>query len=106
MKRNSRRLSGWIIVAVIALSVGMIGAADRLPPEGPLAQFYERGAQIALGCGPTEWYTLAGPLLQRQSEGGHGLPQSRGSGFPLGEIYECEAEVVLGSGPIERHTLA
>jgi hypothetical protein len=40
MKRNSRRLSGWIVLVVIALSVGMIGAAERLPPEGPLAQLY------------------------------------------------------------------
>lgn len=37
MKRNSRRLSGWIVVAVIALSVGMIGASEQFPPEGPLA---------------------------------------------------------------------
>ncbi len=40
MKRNSRRLSGWIIVAVIALSVGMIGAGEQLPPEGPLSFLY------------------------------------------------------------------
>ena len=40
MKRNSRRLSGWIVVAVIALSVGMIGASEQLPPEGPLASLY------------------------------------------------------------------
>jgi hypothetical protein len=40
MKRNSRRLSGWIVVAVIALSVGMIGASEQLPPEGPLALLY------------------------------------------------------------------
>ena len=37
MKRNSKRLSRWIVLAVIALSVGMIGASERLPPEGPLA---------------------------------------------------------------------
>jgi hypothetical protein len=40
IKRNSRRLSGWIVLVVIALSVGMIGAAERLPPEGPLALLY------------------------------------------------------------------
>ncbi len=40
MKRNSRRLSGWIVLVVIALSVGMIGVAERLPPEGPLALLY------------------------------------------------------------------
>jgi hypothetical protein len=40
MKRNSRRLSSWIVVAVIALSVGMIGASEQLPPEGPLALLY------------------------------------------------------------------
>ena len=40
MKRNSRRLSRWIVVAVIALSVGMIGASEQLPPEGPLAVLY------------------------------------------------------------------
>ncbi len=40
MKRNSRRLSRWIVVAVIALSVGMIGASEQLPPEGPLASLY------------------------------------------------------------------
>ena len=40
MKRNSRRLSGWIVLVVIALSVGLIGAAERVPPEGPLAQLY------------------------------------------------------------------
>ena len=40
MKRNSRRLSRWIVLAVIALSVGMIGASERLPPEGPLAFLY------------------------------------------------------------------
>ena len=40
MKRNSRHVSRWIVVAVIALSVGMIGASERLPPEGPLASLY------------------------------------------------------------------
>ncbi len=40
MKRNSRRLSSWIVVAVIALSVGMIGAGEWRPPEGPLALLY------------------------------------------------------------------
>jgi hypothetical protein len=40
MKRNSRRLSRWIVLAVIALSVGMIGAGKQFPPEGPLAFFY------------------------------------------------------------------
>ncbi len=40
MKRNSRRLSGWIVVVVIALSFGMIGAGERVPPEGPLALLY------------------------------------------------------------------
>ena len=40
MKRNSRRLSGWIVLVVIALSVGLIGAAERVPPEGPLALLY------------------------------------------------------------------
>ena len=37
MKRNSRRLSRWIVLTVIALSVGMIGASEQFPPEGPLA---------------------------------------------------------------------
>ena len=40
MKRNRRRLSGWIVLAVIALSVGMIGAGERLPPKGPWALLY------------------------------------------------------------------
>ena len=40
MKRNGKRLSGWIALAVIALSVGMIGAGEQLPPEGPLAFLY------------------------------------------------------------------
>ncbi len=40
MKRNSRRLSGWIVLAVIALSVGMIGAGEQLPPKGPLSFLY------------------------------------------------------------------
>jgi hypothetical protein len=40
MKRNSRRLSGWIVLVVIALAVGMIGASERLPPKGPLAFLY------------------------------------------------------------------
>ena len=40
MKRNRRRMSGWIVVAVIALSVGLIGADERVPPEGPLALLY------------------------------------------------------------------
>jgi hypothetical protein len=40
MKRNNRRRSGWIVLVVIALSFGMIGAAERVPPEGPLALFY------------------------------------------------------------------
>ena len=42
MKRNSRRLSGWIVLVVVALSVGLIGAAERLPPEGPLAILYDQ----------------------------------------------------------------
>jgi hypothetical protein len=37
MKRNSRRLCGWIVLVVIALAVGMIGAGERFPPNGPLA---------------------------------------------------------------------
>jgi len=40
MKRNSRRLFGWIVLAVITLSVGMIGAGERHPPEGPLGFLY------------------------------------------------------------------
>jgi hypothetical protein len=40
MKRNSRRLSGWIVIAMIPLAIGLIGAGERLPPEGPLAQLY------------------------------------------------------------------
>ena len=40
MKRNSRRLSRWIVLAVIPLSIGLIGAGERLPPEGPLASLY------------------------------------------------------------------
>jgi hypothetical protein len=40
MKRNSKRLSGWIVLAVIALSVGMIGAREQFPPEGPLGFLY------------------------------------------------------------------
>jgi hypothetical protein len=40
MKRNSRRLSRWIVLAVIALSVGMIGAGEQFPPKGPLAFLY------------------------------------------------------------------
>jgi hypothetical protein len=40
MKRNSKRLSGWIVLGVIALSVGMIGAREQFPPEGPLGFLY------------------------------------------------------------------
>ena len=40
MKRSSKRLSGWIVLAVIALSVGMIGAGERPPPNGPLGFLY------------------------------------------------------------------
>ena len=54
MKRNSRRLSGWIIVAVIALSVGMIGAGERLPPEGPLAQLYDQIHALFIETGELE----------------------------------------------------
>ena len=42
MKRNSKRLSGWIVLAVIALSVGMIGAGEHFPPGGPLAFIYSQ----------------------------------------------------------------
>ncbi len=42
MKRDNRRGSGWIVLVVIALSVGMIGAGERLPPEGPLAILYDQ----------------------------------------------------------------
>ena len=38
MKRTSTFLVG--IFLLVMLSVGMIGAADRLPPEGPLALLY------------------------------------------------------------------
>jgi hypothetical protein len=40
MKRNNRRRSGWVVLVVIALSVILIGAGERVPPEGPLALFY------------------------------------------------------------------
>ena len=40
MKRNNRRRPGWVVLVVIALSAGMIGAAEQVPPEGPLALFY------------------------------------------------------------------
>jgi hypothetical protein len=40
MNRNSKRLSGWIVLAVIALSVGMIGAGEQPPPKGPLGFLY------------------------------------------------------------------
>ena len=40
MKRNNRLRPGWIVLAVIALSVGMIGAGKQFPPEGPLAFLY------------------------------------------------------------------
>ncbi len=42
MKRNTKRLSGWILLAVIPLAIGLIGAGERLPPEGPLAQLYDQ----------------------------------------------------------------
>jgi len=40
MKRNNKRLSGWIVLAVIALSVGIIGASEQFPPKGPLGFLY------------------------------------------------------------------
>ncbi|MBW2579016.1 MAG: hypothetical protein JRE38_13280 [Deltaproteobacteria bacterium] len=40
MKRTSTFLFG--IFLLVMLSVGMIGAGERLPPEGPLAQFYDQ----------------------------------------------------------------
>ncbi len=40
MKRKLKRLSGWIVLAVIALSIGMIGAGEHFPPEGPLGFLY------------------------------------------------------------------
>ncbi len=42
MKRNSKRQSGWIVLAVIALSVGMIGASEHFAPGGPLAFIYSQ----------------------------------------------------------------
>jgi len=42
MKSNNRLRSGWMVLAVIALSVGMIGASERVPPEGPLALLYDQ----------------------------------------------------------------
>ena len=40
MQRNNRLQSGCIALALIALSIGMIGAGKQFPPEGPLAFLY------------------------------------------------------------------
>jgi hypothetical protein len=54
MKCNSRRLSGWIVLAVITLSIGLIGAGERLPPEGPLAQLYAQIHELFIETGELE----------------------------------------------------
>jgi len=54
MKRNSRHLTRWIVLAVIPLSIGLIGAGERLPPEGPLAQLYAQIHALFVEAGELE----------------------------------------------------
>jgi len=52
MKRTSTFLFG--IFLLVMLSVGMIGAGERLPPEGPLAHFYTQIHALFIETGELE----------------------------------------------------
>jgi hypothetical protein len=70
-------------------------------PEGP-----QHSAQIVLGYGPVERYTLASSFLQRLAIGDDGLFELRRATLAVPEGPQRIAQFVLRHGPFERHTLA
>ena len=74
--------------------------------SAPLTQDLDGAAEIALRTGPVEWYPLAGNLLKRFGEGGHGLLKSLCPALPRTQGRKDVAEIVLRTGPVEWHPLA
>ena len=88
------------------LAVGGDGLLEPRRPALPLAEPFERIAEIHLGHGPIERHPLAGIFLQSFAEGGDGFLQPRRPALPLTEHFERSAEIHLGPGPIERRARA
>ena len=51
-------------------------------------------------------HALAGPLLERLVEGGHGLLKALCPRLPLAQGLKSNAEIALRRGPVEGHALA
>ena len=68
------------------------------PPKG--------SSQIALGLGPVEWHSLAGPFLQGIAIGSNCLFQLPRPTLMLSETGKSIAQIALGLGPVEWHALA